>query len=152
MTIATASPEANPDTNGSLVVYDSVRGSNPDLFWRPVGGGTEVQLEMPGVEANPSIAGNFIAFESRPTLVATSDIYVYDLAANRLYQITNTPLVTEQLNDINVLPDGMIRTVWTGDEDGFSATSTAPRFRCLITRRQSSPRASAGRSAATTGM
>ncbi len=116
-----ANPEANPDTNGTLVVYDSVRAGNSDLFWRPVAGGAEVQLQLPSVEANPSIAGNFIAFESRPSLLATSDIYVYDLSSNRLYQITNTPLVTEQLNDITVLGNGYVRVVWGSDEDGFDA-------------------------------
>ncbi len=113
-----ANPDANPDTNGTLVVYDSVRAGNGDLFWRPVSGGAEVQLELPGVEANPSIAGNFIAFESRPTLFDTSDIFVYDITTNLLYRITDTPLVTEQLNDITVFPDG-IRVVWASDEDGF---------------------------------
>ncbi|MEK7408136.1 MAG: PxKF domain-containing protein [Acidobacteriota bacterium] len=115
-------PEANPDTNGTLVVYDSVRlPDHGDVFWRPVGGGAEVQLVLSSIEANPSIAGNFIAFESRPTLFATSDIFVYDITANRLYQITDTPLVTEQLNDITVLSDGKIRMVWGSDEDGFDA-------------------------------
>jgi hypothetical protein len=119
---ATANPEANPDSNGSLVVYDSIRGlDRGDIFWRPVGGGAEVQLQLPGVEANPSIAGNLIALESRPTLFSTSDIFVYDIATNLLYQITDTPLVTEQLNDITVLPDGRIRVVWGNDEDGFDS-------------------------------
>jgi len=109
---ATANPEANPDSNGSLVVYDSIRGPDRgDIFWSPVGGGAEVQLQLPGVEANPSIAGNFIAFESRPTLFSTSDIFVYDITTNLLYQITDTSLVTEQLNDITVLPDGRIRVM-----------------------------------------
>ena len=117
---ATANPEANPDSNGSLVVYDSIRGPDRgDIFWSPVGGGAEVQLQLPGVEANPSIAGNFIAFEGRPTLFSTSDIFVYDITTNLLYQITDTLLVTEQLNDITVLPDGRIRVVWGSDEDGF---------------------------------
>jgi len=117
-----ANPEANADTNGSLVVYDSIRGlDRGDLFWREVGGGAEVQLQMPSVEANPSIAVNFIAFESRPTLFSTSDIFVYDITTNLLYQITDTLLVTEQLNDITVLPDGRIRVVWGSDEDGFDS-------------------------------
>ncbi len=122
-TVAAASdstnPEANPDTNGSLVVYDSNRAGNADLYWRPVAGGAEVQLQLSGFEANPSIAGNFIAFESRPSLFDTTDIFVYDIGANRLYQITNTPLVTEQLNDITLLGNGYVRVVWASDEDGF---------------------------------
>jgi PKD repeat protein len=115
----TSSPEANPDTNGTLVVYDSQRGSNPDIFWRPVSGGAETRLELPGYEGNPSIAGNYIAFESRATLVDMADIYVYDLFQNKLYQLTNTPLVNEQLNDIALLPNGKLRVVWASDEEGF---------------------------------
>lgn len=115
-----ANPEANPDTNGVLVVYDSFRDGNADIFWRTVVvGGNEVQLQMPSFEANPSIAGDFISFESRPTLIATTDIFVYDIVNNLLYQITDTPLVTEQLNDITVLPNGDLRVVWASDEDGF---------------------------------
>ncbi|MFN0278230.1 MAG: cohesin domain-containing protein [Pyrinomonadaceae bacterium] len=115
----TSDPEANPDNNGTLVVYDSTRAANADIYWRLVSGGSEVQLQMSGFEANPSIAGNFICFESRPTLFETTDIFVYDIATNLLYKITDTPLVTEQLNDITVLPDGRVRVVWTTDEDGF---------------------------------
>jgi hypothetical protein len=115
----TPSPEANPDTNGALVVYDSRRGTNPDIFWRPVGGGAEVRLELPGLEGNPSIAGNYIAFEGRASLVDSADIFVYDSLNNLLYQITDTPLVNEQLNDIALLPDGRLRAVWASDEDGF---------------------------------
>jgi hypothetical protein len=124
--------EGNPDSNGALVVYDSLRAGNTDIFWRPVAGGPEAQLQMTGFEANPSIASNLILFESRPTLFETTDIFVYDITTNRLYQVTNTPLVTEQLNDITVLPDGRVRVVWTSDEDGFdqrnvkAATFTLP--------------------------
>ena len=114
----TLGPASNPDTNETLVVYDSQRGTNSDIFWRSVGGGGETQLEIPGFEGNPSIAGNFIAFESRATVVDAADIFVYDIANNLLYQITNTPLVNEQLNDITRLPNGDLRVVWASDEDG----------------------------------
>lgn len=128
-----ANPEGNPDTNGSLVVYDSIRGlDRGDIFWRPVTGGAEVQLQMPSVEANPSIAGNLIALESRPTLFSTTDIFVYDITTNVLYQITDTPLVTEQLNDITVLPDGRIRVVWASDEDGFDARNVKAATFALV--------------------
>jgi hypothetical protein len=113
------SPEGNPDTNGTLVVYDSQRGTNADIFWRPVAGGAEAQLELAGYEGNPSIAGNYIAFESRASVIETADIFVYDILNNLLYQITDTPLVNEQLNDITLLPDGRLRTVWSSDEDGL---------------------------------
>ena len=115
----TLSPEANPDTNGTLVVYDSQRGTNPDIFWRSVAGGAETPLELPGLEGNPSIAGHYIAFEGRASLLDAADIFVYDIVNNLRYQITDTPLVNEQLNDIALLPDGRLRMVWTSDEDGF---------------------------------
>lgn len=116
----TANPEANPDTNGDLVVNDIVLPTNNgEIFWRAVTGGNEVQLQMPGIEVNPSIKSNFISFESRPTLFATSDIFVYDIGRNLLYQITDTPLVTEQLNDLAVLPNCTFHVVWTSDDDGF---------------------------------
>lgn len=116
----TTNSEANPDTNGTLVVYDSRRPTNGDIFWSPVNGGAEVQLLLPGFEANPSIAGNLIAFESRTTQAGFTNIFVYDITTNLLYQITDTPLVNEQLNDITVLPDCRIRVVWASDEDGAS--------------------------------
>jgi hypothetical protein len=118
-TAGSPDPDGNPDSNGSLIVYNSLRSANADILWRPVSGGAEVQLQMSGFEGNPNIAGDFIAFESRTTLFENTDIYVYDRVNNWLYQITSTPLVTEQLNDIAVLPDGRIRMVWAGDEDGF---------------------------------
>ena len=117
----TTNPEANPDTNGTLVVYDSFRAGSGNIFWRTVAGGAEVQLQMASFASNPSIAGNFIAFETRQTLGSTTDIFVYDIAANLLYQITNTPGVTEQLNDITLLPDCRIRVVWASNEDGNNA-------------------------------
>ncbi len=111
--------EANPDTNGTLVVYDSYRAGNSDIYRRALTGGAEVQLQLASFELNPSIAGNYIAFESRlPTLSAKADIFVYDLVTNLLYQITDTPLVNEQLNDITKLPNGDLRVVWASDEDG----------------------------------
>ena len=116
-----SSPEGNPDTNGTLVVYDSRRGSNPEgIFWRAAGGG-EFQLLLTGWAYNPSIAGNFIAFESRATQFVNGDIFVYDIAANKLYQITDTSSVDEHLNNITQLPNGDLRVVWSSDEDGIDS-------------------------------
>jgi hypothetical protein len=99
-----------------LIAYDARPGTKPGIFWQPVTGGAEVELEMAGWPANPSIAGHVIAFESRATVVAPADIFAYDISTNRLFQITDTPLVNEQLSDITVLPDGSVRIVWASDE------------------------------------
>jgi hypothetical protein len=115
---STADPEGNPDTNGAVIVYDANRGGESHIFWHPVGFGTEVPLEMAGHQTNPSIAGNIIAFESRASRFDPADVFIYDLVTNRLFQITNTPTVNEQLNDVTVLPDGSVRVVWSTDEDG----------------------------------
>jgi Tol biopolymer transport system component len=72
---ATASVESNPDSNGTLVVYDSDRGSGSKIFWRPVAGGAELQLQLPTFDRNPSIAGHFVCFESQQTLAAATDIW-----------------------------------------------------------------------------
>ena len=97
-----------------------MRAGNGDIFWKPVTGGAEVQLQMAGIEGNPNIAGNFIAFESRATVADATDLFVYDVVNNRLFQITDTPLVNEQLNEITALPDGRVRVVWASDEDGLT--------------------------------
>ena len=116
---SSSDPEANPDTNASIVVYDSTRNGNADIFWKADASGSETKLQWSGFEANPSISQNFILFESRPTLFDTTDLYIYDRTTNLLYRMTDTPVITEQLNDVSVLPDGRIRLVWTSDEDGF---------------------------------
>jgi HYR domain len=117
-TIDTVNPEANPDTNGTVVVYDSQRGGNSDVFWRPVAGGPEQQLQLASDERNPSIACSFIGFESR-NLLGTSNIFTYSVVSNRLYQITSNPVVNHELSDLAVLSDGRIRMVWASDEAGF---------------------------------
>lgn len=110
----------NPDTNGNIVVYDGQTAISPSrVFWQPVAGGTEEEITMLGVNTNPSISGNVIVFESRPTLFDTSDIFVHDLLTKMTFRLTYTPLVDEQLNDVTVLSGGMTRIVWSDDEDGF---------------------------------
>ena len=115
------SAEADPDTNGTVVVYSSSRSGDPDLFWRSVAGGSEVQLQLSGFQKNPSIAGKFIAFESSETLGGKPDLYVYDMVSNLLYRITDTPLITEQLSDIAMLPNCDLRVIWATDEDGTNS-------------------------------
>ena len=106
--------EVSPDTNGSLIVFERDNMAGPtgsDIVLVPVNGGAETVLEIPGEQYNPSIRGQLVAFESRVAL-GNPDLFVVDLATNKLYQITDTATVSESLNDVTVLPTGDIRVVW----------------------------------------
>ncbi len=112
--------EELPDTNGSLAVYYSDRPSGAgDIFYKAVTGGAETEIELPGTQINPNMAGKYVAFESRNG--GPGDIYLYDISANALYQVTNTATTNEELDDMTVLSDGSVRLVWDNDEAGATA-------------------------------
>lgn len=126
---------ALPDTNGALVVYERpwAGGATSDIFYRAVTGGAEAQLVLSGEEHNPTIGGSgattVIAFESRATSTSTSDLFLYEVATNRLFQLMSTP-ENETLNDVTVLSDGRVRIVWQSDTAGdyniYGATFSLP--------------------------
>jgi hypothetical protein len=107
-----------PDTNGAIVVYGSNAGGDDNIRWQPVGGGTESWLDMPGVQRNPNISGNLIAFESSATPGAQFDIFVYDVSQGLLYRLTDTS-VSESLSDISVGTDGVARVVWAQPKQDY---------------------------------
>jgi Tol biopolymer transport system component len=131
-----ATPEGNADTDGTWIVYDrqiltpSLTGQQ--IYFKPVASGTETQLEIAGFQSKPSISSGVIAFESRSHPVFPGDIFIYVIATNTMYQVTNTPLVDDQLSDISVLPNGDIRVVWAtndglmGDYNVYARTFTVP--------------------------
>ncbi len=47
MVADTLSPEANPHTNGTLVVYESTRGGERHTYWRSLGGGVVAFMQDP---------------------------------------------------------------------------------------------------------
>ncbi|HEX9076038.1 MAG TPA: hypothetical protein VF932_09675 [Anaerolineae bacterium] len=104
--------ESFPDTDGQIVVYGSDRGGLNDIYWQPVGGGTETHIVMSGLQQNPSVSRGVIAFEGDPNSTGYNDIYAYDTHTNTLYQITDTATLLERLNDISVGADGTVRIVW----------------------------------------
>jgi hypothetical protein len=129
-------PEDNPDTDGTWIVYDANRAGNAtgeDIYYQLATGGPEFQLALPGAQQNPSIKGGLIAFESRASSSAPSDLFVYDIANNILYQVTATPTIDENLNDLSLLDNGDIRMVWAandgvaGDENIHATTFTPIR-------------------------
>jgi hypothetical protein len=127
MVVAAAS---NPDTDGTTVAYDSSRvGSTTgrDIYFQPLGGGAETQLQLAGEQSNPSIYGGVIGFESRTSATAAADIYIYVIATNTLYQVTNTPTIDDRLNDVTLLPTGEVRIVWASNDGLFGGSNVYAR-------------------------
>jgi hypothetical protein len=110
--VSTTGDNAFPDTNGQLVVYTSERNGDNDIYWQRVGGSTEMHLALTGDQRDARISGNLIVFESQ-TADSSWDVFVYDLARAHLYQVTNTPGVSETLSDIVAGCDGVNRIVYS---------------------------------------
>jgi hypothetical protein len=130
-------PAANtsPDTDGTSIVYDSDRAGSvdgSDIYYQALSGGADTQLSLAGSQRNPSIASGIVAFESTAVGASSADLFIYEISSNRVFQLTNTPTLDEQLNDVTVLSDGSIRVVWaahpdtSSDNDIFAQTFTLP--------------------------
>ncbi|MBI1885145.1 MAG: hypothetical protein HYS09_02325 [Chloroflexi bacterium] len=121
--------EANPDSDGVVVVYDAARSGEQDIYWQSVGGSAENVLTLAGAQRNPSVSAGVVAFESVAVGDTAADLFVYQISSNRLFRVTNTP-VDETLNDVYVFPDGRVRMVWSsgpdGDRDVYGLTFELP--------------------------
>lgn len=111
--VVRSAPAANPDTDGTNIVFDSAG----DVFFQPVSGGAATQLVIDGVQQNPSIAEGVITFESSVDGLAPYDLFVYQISTNTLFRVTDTPGTHESLNDVTVLASGDVRVVWTSNDD-----------------------------------
>jgi hypothetical protein len=125
----------SPDTDGTTITYDSDRAGSvdgSDIYFQALGGGADTQISLAGAQRNPGISGGVIAFESTAFGTSSADLFVYEISSNRLFQLTNTPTLDEQLSDITVLPDGRVRVVWaahpdtSSDNDIFAQTFDLP--------------------------
>jgi hypothetical protein len=83
----------------------------------PVGSTVPVRIELPDDQYHPRVAGGVIVFESQSPSTLHSDLYVYEIASNRLFQFSNTPTLDETLNGITRLPTGELRVVWQVNDD-----------------------------------
>jgi hypothetical protein len=95
-------------------VFGSTAGGDENIHWSVKdsdGAYIESYLPLPGIQRNPNIAGDLITFESNTTPGSQFDIWLYDLATNRLYQLTDTS-VSETLTDVSTGPGGLVRVVW----------------------------------------
>ena len=118
-----AGEDRGPVTNGKIVAYISDKSGENDIYFQPVGGGTEVPVPIPGDQRNLAISGDLIAFESQVTVDAETeyDILVYDVHTAKLYQVTNTA-VDDVLNDISTC-NGAGRIVYSAPQSGYDVIS-----------------------------
>jgi len=126
---------ASPDTDGTSIAYDSDRAASvdgSDIYLQALTGGADTQLSLAGAQRNPAIANGIVAFESTPIGASSADLFIYEVSSNRLFQLTDTAGLDEELNDVTVLADGSIRVVWaahpetTSDNDIFAQTFNLP--------------------------
>jgi Tol biopolymer transport system component len=128
---SSAAEENNPDTNGSIVIYSAQRSSSvgrSDVYWTPVAGGPESQLELDAEQGNPAISGDLAVFEG-VSASGTTDVVAYELGTNRVYQLTNTPAITDFLSDVSLSPSGQARVVWSAleqDENVYGLSFQLP--------------------------
>jgi hypothetical protein len=102
------------DTDGSRVVYGTTQaGGDENIAWQPVGGGPEHVLDIPGQQTNPNISNGVITFEQldTTTVVPNYDTWLYDIATDTLYRLTDTPQ-DETLNDVSVTDGRAVTVVW----------------------------------------
>jgi len=104
-----------PFTDGVIAVYTSDRSGENDVYFQTLATGAEVRLAIPGDQRRPTVSGDLISFESRDQ--NDYDIFVYDIRSEKLYRVTNTPLVSETLSEIDVC-NGAGRIVYSIPGDG----------------------------------
>jgi hypothetical protein len=112
--------ESRPDSDGGIIVYASSRPvggtAEQDIYWQPVSGGVEQRLELPGDQRNPNVSNGLITFESiaEGGVIAGNkwDLWAYDAVTDVAYPITETPTISEILNDVSVSPDGVVRIAY----------------------------------------
>jgi hypothetical protein len=123
--------ESSVATDGQTVVYASTRAGETDIYWRSINSGAEQQLALPGIQRNPSISDDLILFESQDMTHNTYDVVLYDVVSDTLYQVTETPTISETLNDISVTATGQVYTVWavgvSGDLNVYGRSFPHPR-------------------------
>ena len=120
-----------PDTDGTWITYAADRtgsATGRDIYFKPLTGGPERQLALPGRQESQRISKGVISFTGADASDTTDDLFVYVIATNTLYRITSTNDLGESLSDVDVLADGDIRVVWTvndgpGGESNVYATT-----------------------------
>jgi hypothetical protein len=111
--------EMEPDTSSTTTAWEANPGDayGWDIHWVAVGSSVIQRLQLTDDQFHARVAGDVIAFESQNPTTFHSDLLLYDVAGNRVFQLTNTSTVDETLNDITQLPNGDLRIVWQANDD-----------------------------------
>ena len=135
---ATSQPEANPDTDGTWIVYDGGDRSGAageDIYFTAAAGGPIQQIVLPGRQSSPSVSNGVIAFVSAAA-GSKADVFAYVIATNTLYRITTTADLSEDLPDTAAAPGGGVRIAWMTNSssstvfdemDVYATTFTLPQ-------------------------
>ena len=115
--LTSAGENHSADTNGQVVVYISNKGGENDVYVQRVDGSTEMHLSIPDDQRDVRISGNLVVFESKNG--TDYDVFLYDLSSARLFQVTNTPDISETLSDVVAGCNGVNRIVYV--KPGFGA-------------------------------
>ena len=85
-----------PHTNGSIVVYSSLRSGVQGIYWaagrRRHRTGSPLPRQPKSISSDPHVSGDLISLGD--TSAGQSNIFAYSLATQTLYQVTNTPGAT----------------------------------------------------------
>lgn len=99
-----------PGISGNRVVYEADRDGNQDIFVFDLVTNAETRINLSGVQRNPNISGDWVAFED--VSAGDSDIKLYHVPSGTLFTAVATAS-NEFLNDI----DGR-RVAYTSDAAG----------------------------------
>ncbi len=111
--------ESEADTSSTTTAWEANPGDGFgwDMYWVAVGSSVIQRLQLTDEQFHPRVAGDVIAFESHNPTTLRSDLLLYEIASNRVFQLTNTSAVDETLSDITQLPNGDLRIVWQANDD-----------------------------------
>ena len=125
LTAPGAEEDILPDTNGAVVAYASNRSGDYDIYWQQTDGSNLRQLSLAGNQTNPNMSGSLISFESTELSSVNAELFVWDIATETLYRLTDTP-ADETLNDISLRPNGTVTVVFARSTAPLRATTSTP--------------------------
>jgi beta propeller repeat protein len=99
---------SSTDISGNIVVFQAARDADQDIYVYNLATARETRVSLPGLQRNPHVSGDWVAFEDVAT--ATSAIKLYHVPSGTVFTAVASTTSNAYLNDI----DGT-RVAYTGD-------------------------------------